>query len=41
VLQKQSTEEASKKKAQADHANGLQAMSTLFALAVSRACLLH
>jgi hypothetical protein len=32
---------AKQKKAQADSANGLKAMTTLFALAVSRACLLH
>jgi len=31
----------SPKKAQADSANGLKAMTTLFALAVSSACLLH
>jgi hypothetical protein len=39
VLQQVST--TTQKKAQADHANGLKAMTTLFALAVSRACLLH
>jgi len=41
VLQKVSEAEATttKKKAEADHANGLKAMTTLFALAVSRACL--
>jgi len=39
----QNQEEAStkKKKAVADSANGLKTMTTLFALAVSRACLLH
>lgn len=44
LLQKASIAEAStkpKKKAAADHANGLKAMTTLFALAVTRACLLH
>lgn len=39
LLQKATTPK--KKRAEADHANGLRGMTTLFVLAVTRACLLH